>query len=105
MYSIIELNRKQYKVEPGKQIIVDRLPHPEDQQFTIDTVLLYRDNDQVKVGTPFIKGVTVKARVMGEQKGKKLRVFKYKKRKGYRRSIGSRPRYTRILIEEIKSGE
>jgi large subunit ribosomal protein L21 len=101
MYSIIELNNKQYKVEKGKPVVVDKLELPENKEFKIDKVLLHRDDkDGVKVGTPYIKGLTLKAKVLGTVKGKKLRVFKYKKRKDYRRTIGTRPCYTKILIEE-----
>ena len=101
MYSIIELNNKQYKVEKGKPVLVDKLEFPENKEFKIDKVLLHRDDkDGVKVGSPYINGLALKAKVLGTVKGKKLRVFKYKKRKDYRRTIGTRPCYTKILIEE-----
>jgi large subunit ribosomal protein L21 len=100
MYSIIELNNKQYKVEFGKPTLVDRL-NVDGDQITIDRVLLYRDDgDEVRVGNPYIKGLTLTAKLLGNVKGKKIRVFKYKKRKDYRRTIGSRPEYSRILIEK-----
>ena len=101
MYSIIELNNKQYKVEMGKPVIVDKLQARENEEIKIDKVLLYRDDkDDVKIGSPYISGLAFKAKVIGTVKGKKLRVFKYKKRKDYRRTIGTRPCYTKILIEE-----
>ena len=101
MYSIIELNNKQYKVEFGKPLLVDRLNKGENEEIQIDRVLLFRDDkDGVKLGTPYIKDMKLKAKVLGTVKGKKVRVFKYKKRKDYRRTIGSRPEYSKILIEK-----
>jgi|WetSurSiteA1Bulk_404760.scaffolds.fasta_scaffold19243_1 large subunit ribosomal protein L21 len=99
MYSIIELNNKQYMVEAGKPALVDRLDLDENQDFTIDRVLYYRDDKEVKVGTPYIEGLVLNAKVLGMVKGKKIRVFKYKKRKDYRRTIGSRPQYSKILVK------
>lgn len=101
MYSIIELNNKQYKVEIGKPVLVDKLGTGENEEIIIDKVLLFRDDkNDVKIGTPYIKGLSFKAREIGTVKGKKIRVFKYKKRKDYRRTIGTRPQYSKILIEE-----
>ncbi len=101
MYSIIELNNKQYKVEFGKPVLVDQLNIEGKDEIEIDRVLLFRDdNDNVKVGTPYIKGFTLKAKVLENVKGKKIRVYKYKKRKDYRRTIGSRQEYSKILIEK-----
>ena len=101
MYSIIELNRKQYKVEFGKPLLVDKLNKAEKEELKIDKVLLFHDEkDEVKVGTPYIKDMAFKAKVLGNVKGKKIRVFKYKKRKDYRRTIGSRSEFSKILIEK-----
>jgi large subunit ribosomal protein L21 len=100
MYSIIELNNKQYKVEFGKPTLVDKV-EVEGEEIKIEKVLLYRDDsDNVQVGTPYIEGLTLTAKLIGNLKGKKIRVFKYKKRKDYRRTIGSRPEYSKILIEK-----
>jgi large subunit ribosomal protein L21 len=99
MYSIVEVNNKQYKVESGKPVLVDKLELGENQQLKIDKVLYYRDEKDVKVGTPYIEGLVLSAKVLGTVKGKKIRVFKYKKRKDYRRTIGSRPHYSRILVD------
>lgn len=102
MYSIIELNNKQYKVEFGKPVLVDKINTEGKDEIEIDRVLLFRDdNDNVKVGTPYIKDFTLKAKVLDNVKGKKIRVYKYKKRKDYRRTIGSRPEYSKILIEKV----
>jgi large subunit ribosomal protein L21 len=101
MYWLVELNNKQYKIERGKPALVDRIDAEKDAEIFIDRVLLSRgEKDDVQVGTPYIKGVTLKARVLGEASGKKVRVYKYKRRKDYRRTIGSRPQYTEILVQE-----
>jgi len=105
MYSIVEINTKQYRIEEGKPVLVDRIEAQKDSEIKIDKVLLMRDDkDGVKVGKPFLKGVAITAKVLGSVKGKKIRVFKYKRRKDYRRTIGSRPEYTRILVEKIEGG-
>ncbi len=99
MYSIVEINGKQYMAEPGKILLVDHLDVKEGDEINIDKVLFYRDDNEVKIGQPYIDDVTLKAEVLGETKGKKIRVFKYKRRKDYRRTIGSRPLYTKLLIK------
>ena len=104
MYSIVEINSKQYLVEPGKTVLVDRINAKEGDEIVIDKVLLHRDKDEIKIGKPYAKDVKIKAKVIGETKGKKIRVFKYKRRKDYRRTIGSRPSYTKLLIEEVWKG-
>ena len=106
MYSIVEINSKQYRVEEGKPVLVDKIEAKKDDEIKINKVLLLRDDkDGVKIGKPFIKGVAIQAKVLGNVKGKKLRVFKYKRRKDYRRTIGSRPEYTRIIVEKMEGGK
>lgn len=103
MYSIVELNKKQYMIMPGKPVLVDMLGTEEKDEIVLDKVLLYRDDkDEVKIGTPYIEGLKIKAKVLGTVKGKKIRIFKYKAKKDYRRSMGIRPIYTKILVEEMK---
>lgn len=105
MYSIVEINSKQYRVEEGKPVLVDKIEAKKDDEIKINKVLLLRDDkDGVKIGKPYIKGVAIQAKVLGNVKGKKLRVFKYKRRKDYRRTIGSRPEYTRIVVEKMEGG-
>ena len=99
MYSIVEVNNKQYQIESGKPVLVDKLDVTENRELKIDKVLYYRDDKDVKVGVPYIEGLVLNAKILGTVKGKKIRVFKYKKRKDYRRTIGSRPHYSKILVE------
>jgi large subunit ribosomal protein L21 len=105
MYSIIELNKQQYKVEYGKPLLVDKIETSGsgEGEIKIDRVLFQRDDKNgVKIGTPYIKGLVLKAKVLETVKGKKIRVFKYKKRKDYRRTIGTRPQFSKIIVEEQK---
>lgn len=104
MYSIVELNNRQYMIEFGKPLLVDKVDAGEKGEIKLDKVLLYRDENEVKIGTPYVKGLSLTAKVLDNIKGRKVRVFKYKRRKDYRRTIGSRPLYTKILVE-LPSGE
>ena len=100
MYWLVELNNKQYKIEVGEPVLVDKLDAKQDSEISIDKVLMIRgDKDEVKIGTPYLKDVKLKAKVLGTVSGKKVKVFKYKRRKDYRRTIGSRPQYTQIVVQ------
>ena len=106
MYSIVEISSKQYRIEEGKPVLVDKIEAKKDEEIKIDKILLLRDDKEgVKIGKPYLKGVAIQAKVLGNVKGKKLRVFKYKRRKDYRRTIGSRPEYTRIVVEKMEGGK
>jgi large subunit ribosomal protein L21 len=101
MYWLVELNNKQYKIERGKAAIVDKLNVEVGSEIPIDKVLLSRgDKDEVQIGTPYIKDMVLKAKVLGDVSGKKIRIFKYKRRKDYRRTMGTRPQFTRILVSK-----
>jgi large subunit ribosomal protein L21 len=101
MYAIIESGGKQYKAVPGGTIEVDRLNFEEGASIDLDQVLLVAVDDDVKVGTPTIKGANVKATVLEHFKGRKILVFKYIPRERYRRKKGHRQQYTRLQIDEI----
>ena len=101
MYAIVESGGKQYKAVPGTTIEVERLHVEEGAQLDLDQVLLVADGEDVKVGTPVLKGATVKATVVEHFKGKKIIVFKYIPAERYRRKKGHRQQYTRLQIDEI----
>jgi len=101
MYAIVECGGKQYKAVPGGTLEVDRLQAEEGTKIKLDQVFLVADDDDFKVGTPVVKGATVKATVTTHFKGKKIIVFKYKSRVNYRRTQGHRQQYTRLQIDEI----
>lgn len=89
---------------PGQVLQVDRLAAAEGEQVELDRVLLVADGEQIVVGKPLVDGARVTAEVLGEQRGKKITVFKYKPKVRYRRKKGHRQRYTRLAIKEISLG-
>lgn len=102
MYAIVEISGKQYKVQEGDIVFVDRLENVEEgKEVTFDKVLFISDGKKVTVGTDTVKGAKVKATVVGHGKAKKIIVFKYKAKKNYRRTQGHRQPYTKIQIEKI----
>ena len=101
-YAIIESGGKQYKAVEGSSIAIDRMDVEPGQQIDLNQVLLLVNDDSVAVGTPVVKGATVKATVVGEEKGPKLIIFKYRQKKHYRVKTGHRQVYTRVKIEAIE---
>jgi large subunit ribosomal protein L21 len=101
MYAVIRTGGKQYRVKPGEILLVERLG-ADSGSFTFSDVLFFSDGGSgFKVGAPSISGASVAATILGEQKGKKVIVFKKKKRKGYRRKNGHRQIYARVRIDQI----
>ena len=100
MYAIANISGKQYKVEAGMTITVDRL-NSEIGEVVTFPVMLMADGDNVKVGTPVIKDMVVKAKVVSHVQDKKIVVFKYKPKKNERKKQGHRQPYTKITIESI----
>jgi len=106
IYAIVETGGKQYKVTPKQKIEVHRLSIPENTIVELDKVLLIGDSQDTVIGNPTIKGAKVIATSLGEAKGDKIIVFKYKAKVRYRKKRGHRQIYTRLSINEIiKPGE
>ena len=104
MYAIIEDGNKQYKVEEGMVIEIDRLGKEPGTMLELDKVLMLVDGEKISLGTPYLKDTKVTAEVIGEVKAKKVIAFKMKKRKDYRKKIGHRQKYEQILIKKIIGG-
>ena len=104
MYALVEIKGKQYRVSPGTEIVVDRLSEPEAESLELDSVLLLSDGTDVVVGDPYVADARVRARVAGEERGKKIRVATYRRRKRTQRTQGHRQRYTRLMIEDVVAG-
>ncbi len=102
MYAIIRSGGKQFRAEPGQTLRVPTLKAEAGTSITFEEVLLADTGDGVKVGAPTVAGVSVTAQVLGEVKGEKLVVFKWKRRKNYRRKTGHRQKYTEVRIDEIR---
>ena len=101
MYAVIRTGGKQYRVEPGRELLVEKLTVEQGQPVEITDVLLYSEGDAVSVGQPRVP-VTVFATCLGHEKGPKLRTIKYKRRKNYKRTMGHRQNYTRLLIDKFE---
>lgn len=102
MYAVIEVGGKQYKVEQGEELLVDRLDVDEGKSLTLVPLLI--GGDKAAVTAAELKGSKVKAKVEEHLLGKKIRVFKYKPKKGYRRNNGHRSRLSKISIQTITAG-
>lgn len=100
MYAIIQTGGKQYKVQPGDEILIEKLAAEEGKEVSFD-VLLVSDDNGVQVGKPLVEGVSAKAKVLEHGKGKKVVVFKYKPKKDYRKKQGHRQPFTRVEILSI----
>ena len=103
MYAIIDDKGRQYTVRKGDVVDVDLKGAPEQQSITFERVLMVGGDGQVKIGTPTVAGAKVVATVVGEVKGKKIIIRKYRRRKNYRRKQGHRQHYTRVRIESIEA--
>lgn len=101
MYAIIQTGGKQYRVAPGDVLRVERLPGERGDEVTLDQVLLVTNEDEVRVGAPLVENASVKGEILLQGKGKKILVFKKKRRKGYRRRQGHRQLFTAVQVKEI----
>ncbi len=101
MHAIIETGGKQYKVAEGDTLFIEKLPVEAGEAVTFDKVLAVIDGDKITVGTPVVEGAKVDGSVVKNGKGKKVIVFKYKPKKGYRRKQGHRQPYTKVTIGKI----
>ena len=101
MYAIIEEGGKQFKVTGGDTIKIDRAIDEGTKTITFDQVLLVAGEGSPKIGVPLVSGATVTADVVGPVKGPKIRTVKYKRRKGYHKTIGHRQKYTAVKVTGI----
>jgi len=103
VYAVIRDRGAQYRVEEGQTLDVALMDAEPGTQITLDEVLMVGGTDDVKIGAPLVANVTVIAEVVGEARGEKIVVFKYKRKKRYRRRTGHRQDYTRLAIKEIRA--
>ena len=101
MYAILETGGKQYKVRPGDTIQVEKLAGEPGDTVELGRVLMVADDDKVSVGSPAVDGASVVAEIVGQGRGEKIIVFKYKAKARYRRKTGHRQRYSRLLVRDI----
>lgn len=101
MYAIVDIAGQQFKVEKDNKIFVNRLKAEQGASLSFDKVLLIDEDGKIKVGSPYVEGASVKAKVLEHLKGDKVIVFKKIRRKGFDKKNGHRQYLTQILIEEI----
>ena len=103
MYAVLATGGKQYRVQEGDVIYVEKLNADVDSTVELNEVLAVGTEDGIKVGTPVVEGAKVIAKVAAQGKAKKVIVFKYKSKKDYRRKNGHRQPYTKLVIEKIEA--
>jgi large subunit ribosomal protein L21 len=101
MYAVIKTGGKQYRVEQGATIRVEKLPGDKGSQIDLAEVLLVGDGEKVTVGQPTVAGAKVTAEIVGQELGPKLLIFKFRRRKAYRKKTGHRQQYTALRITGI----
>lgn len=104
MYAIFNALGKQFRAEKGKTIRIPLLQAEPGATVTFDEVLLSSDGETIRCGTPTVPGASVVAEVVGDGKEKKIYVFKFKRRKNYRRKTGHRAKFTEVRITDVKVG-
>lgn len=103
-YAVVENGSRQVIIKEGDKILVDDLNLEKGKAYVWNNVLVYRDGDKIEVGRPHLEGMKVKGTVGDPVKGPKVINFKKKKRKGYKRKVGHRQKYTEVIAEEISYG-
>lgn len=102
MYAVVSTGGKQYKVREGDTLRVEKLPGEVGDEVTFDDILMFSENDEVKLGRPTLEGAAVRGHIVEQGKAKKIIVFKYKRRKRFRRKQGHRQRFTAVRIDSIQ---
>ena len=103
MYAVVRSGVRQYRAEVGSTILVERIQAEVGEQLELKDVLLVADGEKVTIGQPTVKKAKVLATVVAQEKGPKIRIFKYHPRKRYRQRAGHRQQYTRLQVDEIVS--
>ncbi len=103
MYAVIKTGGKQYKVSAGEKLKVESIPAEVGAEITLDQVLMVADGEKVSMGTPLVAGASVKATVVGHGRGEKVKIFKLRRRKHYRKTLGHRQNFTEIQINGISA--
>ena len=101
MYALVEISGKQYRAEKGGVLKVDKLPQAKGESVEFTTVLMVREDEDVKIGAPYVEGASVKTTIADHGRDKKILVYKRKRRKNYSRTRGHRQSYTMISVNEI----
>jgi large subunit ribosomal protein L21 len=103
MYAVVSTGGKQYRVQKGETLRIEKIPGEVGSKVTLDKVLMVADGENIRVGQPLLEKAAVQASIVEQDKAKKILVFKYKRRKRYRRKAGHRQPYTAIRIDGIEA--
>jgi large subunit ribosomal protein L21 len=103
MYAVVNSGGKQYKVQQGQVLRVEKIPGDVGSPVTFERVLMFSDGENISIGQPALEDIAVEGHIVEQGKAKKIIVFKYKKRKRYRRKKGHRQEFTAVLIDGIKA--
>ena len=101
MYAVLKTGGKQYKVEEGDVLKIEKISGEVGTSVSFEKVLMFFDGEKVRVGAPLLDGISVSGHIIEQNKAKKILVFKYKRRKRYRRKQGHRQPYTAVKIDSI----
>ncbi|MEW6440430.1 MAG: 50S ribosomal protein L21 [bacterium] len=105
MYAVVKTGGKQYRVSEGDLLRIEKQDGLPGQEIVLDQVLLVQDAGEVRVGTPFLEDVRVKAEILAQKRAKKVLICKFKRKKGYRKKQGHRQSFTGIRIKTIERGD
>ena len=103
MYAVIKTGGKQYRVAVGQKLKIEQIPADIGQEISLDQVLSVGEGEALKIGAPFVDGAKVTATVLAQGRHDKIKVFKMRRRKGYRRTQGHRQNYTEIRIDAVNA--
>lgn len=103
MYAVVKTGGKQYRVASGEKLKIEQIPADIGSEIVLDQVLLVADGENVRLGDPLLAGASVKAKVVAHGRGEKVKIFKLRRRKHYRRTLGHRQNYTEIEILGISA--
>ncbi|MDO5666959.1 MAG: 50S ribosomal protein L21 [Alcaligenaceae bacterium] len=103
MYAVIKTGGKQYRVAPGQKLKVEQIPADIGQEISLDQVLSVSEGESLKVGSPLVEGATVTAKVLAHGRHDKVKIFKMRRRKHYRKSQGHRQNFTEIEISAVNA--
>lgn len=104
MYAVVKTGGKQYRVAAGEKLKVEQIPADIGAEVVLDQVLMVGEGEGVKLGQPLLSGASVKATVLSQGRGDKVRIFKMRRRKHYQKRQGHRQNYTELRIDSINAG-
>ncbi len=103
MYAIVETGGKQYQVEEGRYVDIEKLEGNVESKVTFDNIVMIVNGKKSKVGQPYVSGASVEGKILKQDKAKKIIVFKQRPKKGYRKKQGHRQEFTRVMISKIRT--